>query len=192
MRKISVFNFISLDGYYAGPGGDISWAKARQGDEQDQEENDFGRKGVGAGNILLFGRITYEMMAGYWPSPAAMKNSPEMAEGMNKAEKIVFSRTLKKTTWNNSRVAGGEMVEAIRKLRREPGKDMTVLGSGSIVTQLAQEGLIDEYQLMIHPVVLGKGSSIFGGISGHLNLDLTGTRSFPSGVVLLSYRPVKN
>jgi len=192
MRKISVFNFISVDGYYAGPGGDISWAKARQDDEQDPEESDFGRKGVGAGNILLFGRITYEMMAGYWPSPMAMKNSPEMAEGMNKAEKIVFSRTLKKAAWNNSRIAGGEMVEAIRKLRQEPGKDMTVLGSGSIVTQLAQEGLIDEYQLMIHPVVLGKGSSIFGGVSRQLDLELTATRSFTSGVVLLCYRPVKN
>ena len=128
------------------------------------------------------------MMASYWPTPIAIKNDPIVAEGMNKADKIVFSRTLTKAEWNNTRLVRDNMAEEIQKMKRQTGKDMTVLGSGSIVTQLAQAGLIDEYQFMVDPVVLGEGTPIFKGIGHKLDLNLIATRTFKSGVVLLSYQ----
>jgi dihydrofolate reductase len=130
------------------------------------------------------------MMASYWPTPMAIKNDPVVAEGMNSAEKIVFSRTLKKAGWNNTRLIKDNIAEEIRSLKQQSGKDMTILGSGSIVTQFAQEGLIDEYQIMVDPVVLGLGTPLLGGIKQKLDLKLTGTRTFKSGVVLLCYQPL--
>ncbi|CAG0953247.1 partial dihydrofolate reductase, partial [Anaerolineae bacterium] len=121
----------------------------------------------------------------------ALKDSPVVAEGMNKADKIVFSRTLNKVEWNNTRLVKDKMVEEIRKLKQMPGKDMTVLGSGSIVTQFAEQGLIDEYQIMIDPVAIGAGTPIFKGIKHKLDLKLVTTRTFRSGVVLLCYQPVE-
>jgi dihydrofolate reductase len=111
---------------------------------------------------------------------------------MNKADKIVFSRTLKKAGWNNTRLVEDNIVEEIMKMKRMPGKDMTLLGSGSIVTLFAEQGLIDEYQVMVDPVVLGRGTPIFKGIKHKLDLKLIATRTFKSGVVLLSYQPAMN
>jgi dihydrofolate reductase len=112
----------------------------------------------------FFGRVTYAMMASYWPTPIAIKNDPLVAEGMNNADKIVFSRTLKKVEWNNTRLVKDNIVEEIKKMKQQPGKDMTVLGSGSILTQFAEQDLIDEYQIMVDPVVLGRGTQIFKNI----------------------------
>ena len=131
------------------------------------------------------------MMASYWPTPDAIKNAPIVAEGMNNADKIVFSRTLKKVEWNNTRLVKDNIVEEIKKMKRMPGKDMTLLGSGSILTQFAEQGLIDEYQIMVDPVVIGDGTPIFKGIKHKLDLKLTMTRAFKSGVVLLCYQPVE-
>jgi len=185
MRKLSVFNFITLHGYVAGPNGDISWHR------HGAEENAYAAEGLKAGSTLLFGRVTYEMMAGYWPTPMAIKNDPIIAEGMNMADKIVFSRTMKKAGWNNTRLVKDNIAEEIRKMKQKPGKDMTVLGSGSIVTQFAEQGLIDEYQFMVDPVALGDGTPIFKGITHKLDLKLTSTRTFKSGVVLLCYEPAE-
>jgi dihydrofolate reductase len=186
MRKLIVFNFVTLDSYFEGPKkGDISWHR------HGAEENAYAAEGLKSGSTLLFGRVTYEMMASYWPTPAAIKNDPIVAAGMNKADKIVFSRTLKKAEWNNTRLVKDNIVEEVRKMKRMPGKDMTVLGSGSIVTQLAEQGLIDEYQIMVDPVVIGDGTPIFKGIKHKLDLKLTRTRTFQSGVVLLCYQPLE-
>jgi dihydrofolate reductase len=182
MRKLAIFNFITLDGYYKGPKEDISWHR------HGAEENAYAAESLNAGNTLLFGRKTYEMMASYWPTPMAIKNDPIVAEGMNKADKIVFSRTLIKAEWNNTRLVKDDMAEEIQKMKRQTGKDMTVLGSGSIVTQLAQAGLVDEYQFMVDPVVLGDGTPIFRGLGHKLDLKLAATRTFKSGVVLLRYQ----
>jgi dihydrofolate reductase len=184
MRKVTVFNFITLNGYFKGPKGDISWHR------HGAEENEYAASNLKSGGTLLFGRLTYEMMANYWPTPIAIKNDPIVAAGMNHADKIVFSRTLKKVEWSNTRLVKDNIVEEIRKMKQQPGKDMTVLGSGSIVAQFAEQDLIDEYQIMVDPVVLGRGTSIFKGIKHKLDLKLTGTRTFKSGVVLLSYQPV--
>jgi dihydrofolate reductase len=186
MRKLSVFNFTTMNGYCKGPNGDISWHQHGNG-----EEAEFAREGAGSGSTLLFGRVTYEMMARVWPSPDAIKNMPEVAEGMNKADKIVFSMTLKKAEWNNTRLVKDNMVEEVRKMKQMPGKDMTILGSGSIITQLAEAGLIDEYQFMLDPIALGAGTSLFQSMRNPLNLKLTSSRIFKSGTVLLNYAPIR-
>jgi len=135
--------------------------------------------------------VTYEMMASYWPTPAAIKNEPIVAQGMNSADKIVFSRTLKKAEWNNTRLMKDNIVEEIRKMKLVPGKDMTVLGSGSIVTQFTERGLIDEYQIMVDPVVISSGTPIFKDLKHKLDLKLTMAKIFKSGVVLLCYQPMQ-
>lgn len=185
MRKVIVFNFVTLNGYFKGPKGDISWHK------HDAEENEYAVEMLKSGNTLLFGRVTYELMVSYWPTPNAIENDPIIAEGMNNADKIVFSRTLKKVEWNNTRLVKDNIEEEIGKMKQMPGKDMTLLGSGSILTQFAEQGLIDEYQIMVDPVVLGDGTPIFKGIKHQLDLKLTSTRTFRSGVVLLCYQPVE-
>ncbi len=181
MRKINAYNFITLNGFYKGLQGDISWHK------HGAEENTFSEKSLEAENILLFGRVTYEMMAGFWPTPAAHQHSPVVAKEMNDAEKIVFSRTLNNADWNNTLLIKDNIFEEIRKMKALPGKDMTILGSGSIVTQFAEQQLLDSYQLMIDPVVIKNGTAIFNEINCDLNLKLVETRSFKSEVVLLSY-----
>jgi dihydrofolate reductase len=185
MRKLTIFNFITLDGYFEGPNRDISWHY------HNAETDEYAIEMLKYGSTLLFGRLTYELMAGYWSSPDAIKYAPLVAEGMNKADKIVFSRTLKKAEWNNTRVVIGDIGEEIKKMKQMPGKDMAVLGSGSIVTQFAEQGLIDEYQIMVDPVVLGDGTPLFKGIKHRLDLKLTSTRTFKNGVVLLCYRPIE-
>jgi dihydrofolate reductase len=186
MRKITAFNFITLNGCYKGPKGDISWHR------HGAEENQYAAEGLKFGSTLLFGRVTYEMMASYWPTPIAIKNDPIVAEGMNNADKIVFSRTLKKAEWNNTKLVKDNIAEEIKKMKQMPGKDMTLLGSGSILTQFAEQSLIDEYQIMVDPVVIGDGTPIFKDIRHKLDLKLTMTRTFKSGVVLLCYQPAGN
>jgi dihydrofolate reductase len=183
MRKLIVFNLMTLDGYFEGQDGDISWHNV------DEEFNRYAIEKVKAGNTLLFGRVTYELMAGYWPTPEAIKNDPIVAERMNNLPKIVFSRTLDQVHWNNTRLVKGDMLSEIRKMKQESGNNMTILGSGSIVSQLAPQGLIDEFQVMLNPVVLGKGKTMFQGIQDKLALRLTKTRVFYNGNVLLHYEP---
>lgn len=183
MGKLTVFNFITLNGYFEGQKGDIGWHK------HGAEEGEYSAEMLRLRNTLLLGRVTYEMMASYWPSPMAAESFPEVAAGMNSAEKVVFSKTLKKADWKNSRIVKDNIEEEIRKMKKIPGKDMTVLGSGSIVARLAEAGLIDEYQIMVDPVAIGKGTPVFQGIRHTLDLKLTETRTFKSGVVLLSYQP---
>lgn len=181
MRKLTVFNFISLNGYFKGANGDISWAHNRP-------ENEYGAEMLKAGNTLLFGRVTYELMVQFWPTPEAMKSAPEIAEGMNNAEKIVFSRTLEKVEWNNARLMKDNIVDEITKLKQTPGNNMTLLGSGSIVTQFADAGLIDEFQILVHPVALSEGTPILKDIKDTLELKLINSRAFDSGNVLLVYQ----
>jgi dihydrofolate reductase len=181
MEKLTMYNFITLNGYFKGPGGDISWHV------HGEEENEYAAEMIGLGDILLFGRVTYEMMAGYWPTEFAIKNDPVVAEGMNKAEKIVFSRTLERAEWNNTRLIKDNIIDEIKRMKQLSDRNLTILGSGSIVNQFAEYELIDEYQFMVDPVVLGSGTPLFKGISNNFNLKLTGTRTFKSGVVLLNY-----
>jgi dihydrofolate reductase len=185
MRKLSVFNFLTLNGFYKGLAEDISWHK------HGEEEAEFASEGAKTESVLLYGRKTYEMMASFWPTPEGKKFNADVAEGMNNSEKIVFSKTLKAATWQNTRIIRDNIVEEIKKLKKTPGKDMTMLGSGSILTQFADAGLIDVYQFMVDPVALGDGTPLFNGLSKSLDLKLTGSKTFRTGVVLLNYEPTK-
>ncbi len=187
MRKLVVFNQVTLDGYFAGMNGDISWAYK---DNKDAEWNAFVAGNASGGGQLLFGRITYELMASYWPTPHAIENDPVVAERMNNLPKVVFSRTLDKASWKNTKLVKGSLAAEVRKMKKAPGEGMAILGSGSIASQLAQEGLIDEFQIVVNPVVLGKGRTVFDGIKSKLNLKLTKTRTFGNGNVLLCYEPM--
>ncbi len=187
MRRLIVFNQVTLDGYFAGPGGDISWAKARQ----DPEFHEFVQQNARGGGVLVFGRITYELMASYWPTPLAAQNDPAVAERMNNLPKIVFSRTLAEAAWSNTTLVQGDLAAEIRRLKREPGDDMAILGSGSLVAQLADAGLIDEYQLVVYPIVLGHGRTMFDGVKKPLPMKLSRSRTFANGNVFLSYVPAE-
>jgi len=186
MPKLTVFNSISVDGYFKAPDGDLGWAHRAD----DAEWNEFVAGNASqAGGRLLFGRVTYEMMASYWPTPMAAQNDPIVAKGMNELQKIVFSRTLDKVTWKNTRLVKGDLAKEVRNLKKDPGDDIVVLGSGSIVAQLAREDLIDEYQLVTVPVVLGKGTTLFHGLDRQVPLKRTKTRAFKNGNVLVCYEP---
>jgi dihydrofolate reductase len=185
MRRVTAFESVTLDGYFADVNGDMSWAHKR-----DAEWNAFVGGNASGGGALLFGRVTYDMMASFWPTPAAMERAPVVAEGMNSMPKVVFSRTLEKASWKNTKLVKGDLAAEVRKMKGEPGPDMTILGSGSLVSQLAQAGLIDEFQIVVNPIVLGKGKSLFDGVQDKLTLKLIKTRAFGNGNVVLYYEPM--
>jgi dihydrofolate reductase len=184
MRKLLAFINVTLDGYFAGPNGELDWAH-RAG--KDPEWDAFVAENAKSGGTLLLGRVTYEIMVSYWPTPEAKKNDPVVAEGMNSAPKIVFSRTLDKVSWSNTKVIKGDLATEVRKLKQESGPNIATLGSGSIVSQLTQAGLIDEYQLVVHPVVIGQGKALFPDVKKMKTLKLKQSRAFGNGNVLLSY-----
>ncbi len=183
MRKLLVFNSVTVDGYFTDANGDMSWAHRKS----DPEWDEFVAGNAKSGGELLFGRITYELMVSFWPTPAAAKQFPTVAEGMNNSPKVVFSRTLENVSWQNTRLLKGNLVEEVRKLKQEAGDHLVIMGSGSIISQLALEDLIDEYQMVVNPIVLGAGRTMFDGIKERLNLKLTNSRTFANGNVLLCY-----
>lgn len=184
MRKLVVFNQVTLDGFFADLQGNMSWAH-----KDDVEWNAFVAENAGGGGQLIFGRVTYDMMASFWPTPHAAEIMPVVAERMNNLPKVVFSRTLDEARWSNTKLVKGDLAAEIRRMKEEPGEGLVILGSGSIVSQLAQENLIDAYQLVVNPVVLGSGRSMFDGVEKKLALKLTNTRTFGNGNVLLCYEP---
>jgi dihydrofolate reductase len=186
MRKITAYVFTTLNGFYKTPDEDISWHK------HGEEELKYSEEMLALENVLLFGRKTFEHMAAFWPTDMAKEMFPEVAKGMNKAEKLVFSKTTIEVNWENTQRVSGDIVEKIRLLKQSPGKDLTILGSGSVVTLLTDHQLIDEYEIMIDPVALGEGTTIFSGVKNKLNLELTNTRNFKSGVILLCYKSLQS
>ena len=170
MRKLIVFNHVTLDGYFVDANGGMGWAKT---DNTDAEWNAFVAENASGGGVLVFGRITYQLMAGFWPTPFAIENMPDVAEGMNRMPKVVFSRTLDSVSWSNARLVKTDMATEIRRMKQESGEGMAILGSGSIVSQLTQERLIDEYQMVVNPLVLGKGRTMFEGIREKLPMGVS-------------------
>ena len=185
MRKLKAFNLMTLDGYFCGENGDISWHMV------DEEFQELANAAANSGNTLLFGRVTYQLMASYWPTDEGLRDDPLIAAGMNRSEKIVFSRSIDRADWHNTRLVKGDLIAEVRRLKAGSGSDLTVLGSGSIVAQLAEEELIDEYQLLLNPVALGKGRTMFEGISRRLEFRLIRSRTFGNGNMLLCYEPVR-
>jgi dihydrofolate reductase len=186
MRKLIVFNHVSLDGYFVDAKGDMSWAKTAAPDE---EWNSFVAENASGGAVLVFGRVTYDLMASFWPTAVATQHMPVVAERMNNLPKIVFSRTMKQASWNNTRLVTGDPATEVRKLKKESGEGLAIMGSGSIVSQLTEAGLIDEYQIVVNPIVLGNGRTLFEGVTRKVSLRLSTSRAFRNGNVLLCYQP---
>jgi len=181
MRRVLFFMMVTVDGYYAGPNGEIDWHNT------DDEFNEFAIAQLNEVDTLLFGRVTYEMMASYWPTPEAVKNDPVVAEKMNATPKIVFSRSLTEPRWQNTRLVKEGFAAEVTKLKQQPGKDLIIFGSSGLASSFVDHGLLDEARIMINPVVLGQGKSVFQGINDRLRLRLQRTRIFRSGNVLLYY-----
>lgn len=182
MKNVVLFNLITLDGFFAGPNGEIDWHRV------DDEFNDFAIEQLNNASRLIFGRVTYQMMASYWPTPSALKDDPIVANKMNSISKIVVSRTLKSADWSNTRLVNGNLAGEIAELKRQPGGDLFVFGSGDLAATMIEQGLIDQYRLLVNPVVLGSGMPMFKGIHQPLHFKLASTRSFRNGNVLLIYQ----
>ena len=176
-----MWNLLSLDGYFEGPKSwDLDFHKYAWGDELDQFSKDQ-LKTVGA---LLYGRVTYEGMASYWSS-----QKDEKADYMNNLPKIVFSKTLKQVTWNNTRLVKGDAAEEVMKLKQLPGKDLFVFGSANLSSTFIQKGLFDEYRLCLVPVILGQGNPLFKPGQEKIAMKLLETRPLKTGGVILRYQP---
>ena len=185
MRKVFLFNMTTLDGFFEGPNQDISWHNV------DEEFNEFAIDQLNEIDTLLFGRVTYQLMASYWPTEAAINDDPEVAGLMNSLPKIVFSRTLDQADWNNSRLVKENIAEEVLNLKQQPGKDIAIFGSSDLAVTLAESSLIDEYRIIVNPVFLGHGTPLLKGIKEKVNLKLLKARTFKSGNVLLYYEPEK-
>lgn len=184
MRKLIFFMLTSLDGYFEAPGSDISWHNV------DEEFNEFAIEQLDTVGMLLFGRVTYEMMASYWPTSEALADDPVVAGKMNDLPKVVFSKTLPAADWQNTRQVQDNFPAEISSLKQQPGKDLFIFGSSDLAVGLMQYNLIDEFRIMINPVVLGGGKALFNGIQSKFEMKLLKTRQFKSGNVLLYYAPM--
>jgi dihydrofolate reductase len=186
MGRIHVFNHISIDGFFAGLVGELDWFYALP---YDDEWYKYTHSQAGTSATLVFGSTTYEMMKSYWPTQEAIKSDPGMANSVNNSPKVVFSKSLKsvkeENNWKNITLYHEIILEEILRLKRK--NDITILGSGSIIQQFADLNLIDEYFLVVVPVVLGKGKSFFRNVNKR-NLKLNEARSFNNGIVLLHYK----
>ena len=183
MRNVFHFMMVSLDGFFEGPHQEIDWHNV------DEEFNDFAIKQLNEIGTLLFGRVTYQLMASYWPTPAALTDDPIVAEKMNSTPKVVFSTTLSTVDWANTRLVRSDAAEEVAKLKQQPGKDLAIFGSADLTTALLQAGLVDELRIMVNPVILGNGKPLFADLPNRVQLTLRDTRVFRSGNVLLCYQP---
>ncbi len=176
---------MSVDGLFAGPKGEIDWHNY---DDEMGAHSVQQLKSLGA---LIFGRITYELMASYWPTPNGIKSEPVVAGIMNSIPKIVFSETLKEVRdgplWKHVTVFHAIKPEEIIKMKEQEGGDIAIFGSGTIVQQFTNLGLIDEYRLIVNPLILGNGKPLFKDIKDKRNLKLLNTRVFKNGNALLTY-----
>ncbi len=186
MRKLVMFNRMSLDGFFAGPNGEIDWFI--NDPEVDQALHQMMQP-----DTLLMGRVTYELFVSFWPHVGNDPNVPEgvrqMAAELNQMTKLVFSRTLAEVTWVNTQLGHGDVVQQVEAIKEGTGADITIFGSGSIVQQLADARLIDEYLVVVTPVILGQGKPLFLDVN-QLSLQLLKAKSFVSGNILLHYRQI--
>ncbi len=182
MRKIIVSEMITLDGFFEDTTKGIAWHQINE------EFLEYARELLNNADTLLFGRITYQMMAAYWSNAA--NEDAVITHKMNHLNKIVFTKTLKRASWNNSQIARGSLPEEIVNLKKMPGKDIGILGSGTLVSELTRLGLIDEYRLAVNPVILGSGNPLFKGIPDKVSLKLFQIKTLGTGVVILYYKRV--
>jgi dihydrofolate reductase len=188
MRKIIVFNRVSIDGFFAGPNGE-----SHEWFINDPKVDKAAHEMMNP-DTILFGRETYEIFEDFWPGQLKDKDAPKelknTARELNGMTKLVFSRRLKKVSWENSELMHGDLIKEVKKLKHGKGADIVIFGSGTIIQQLTEEKLIDEYLLVVTPVVLGTGISFFKNVR-KFDLELFKTKSFKSGNVMLHYRTSK-
>jgi dihydrofolate reductase len=183
VRKIFAFIMTTLDGYYEGPNQEFDFWVV------DEEFNRFALEQLDEVDTLLLGRVTYQGMAAYWPTPAGEQDDPNVAARMNGLSKIVVSRTLDEVEWVNTQLMTGDVVTELTTLKEQPAKDIAILGSSDLTASLLQTGLLDEVRIMVNPVVLGAGKSVFRTAGERAALKLLKSTRFTSGNVLLYYQP---
>ena len=179
-----MFNLITLDGYFEGENKwDIAWHQV------DGEFNTFSIEQLTEAGGLIFGRVTYLGMASFWPTATAIKDDPIVASLMNSISKYVFTNTLDKADWNNTQIIKGEAALELKKLKQVSGKDLFIFGSADLASTFIRNDLIDEYRLIVNPIVLGTGNPLFKPTGQMLKLKLFDTKTFQNGNVLLYYQP---
>ncbi len=181
MRKLIMWNMVTLDGFFEGPKSwEIDWHDYVWGEELEQLSIEQSK----SAGTLLFGRVTYQGMAAYWTSATG-----EIADFMNTIPKIVFSRTLDKAEWKNTKLVKENAAEEVAKLKQQPGKDLFIFGSANLSSTLMRHSLIDEYRLGLTPIILGGGNPLFKASPTRLNMKLVEARPLKSGCVILRYQP---
>ena len=186
MRTLIASTFLSLDGFMVGQNEDMGWVMNNFNEEMGKYAGDL----MSSMDAILLGRVTYQIMINFWP--ANTEATAPGADKMNNTPKVVFSRTLDKADWGkykNVRVVKGNVAQEIAKLKQQPGKNMVIYGSANLVQGLTRLGLIDEYQILVHPILLGAGKPLFAGLSQPVNLKLTKSETYKNGVVVLYYQP---
>jgi dihydrofolate reductase len=185
MRTLSSFIMTTLDGFYAGPNEEFDWPNV------DDEFIRFSISQINDADAILFGRRTYEALASYWPTPQSQRNDPALTRLMNGMPKIVFSSTLERADWENTTLVTGDLAAEVTKLKDQPGKELIVFGSQELTGNLIRLGRLDELRVMVNPVTLSQGRSMFQSMAGRVRLRLLQTRVFSgSGNVLLTYEPL--
>jgi dihydrofolate reductase len=187
MRKVIFLVHMSLDGFTAGPNGEMDWITVDDEIFLDAIELQ------NTADVALFGRVNYEGFASYWPTvaanPASSPSDLDHARWLDASTKIVFSKTLKKVNWQNTRIVSDDIAGEMTRLKTQPGKNLILFGGATIASAFMKLGLIDEYRINVNPVVLGGGKSLFGDLKKDLKLKLIHARTFSSGVVSLAYQP---
>lgn len=181
MKKIIFQMSVSLDGYIEGPNHEIGWHLV------DDEFNAYAVEMLKATDVLIMGRKTYELMAGYWPT--AEDNDPVVKERMNSTPKLVFSRTLKNVEWQNSRLATGSIADEVARLKQVPGDGVLTVGRSELAASFLDQGLMDELHIILTPILLGGGKTVLDGIKRRYPLRLLSTQQFNSGNVVVTYEP---
>jgi len=184
MRALASFLMTSVDGFHEGTNHELDWHNV------DGEFQDFALQQLSAADTLIFGRVTYQMMAGYWTSAGAAASDPLVATKMNEMPKLVFSSKLLGADWSGTTVVSGDPAAAMAGLKSSPGGELLVLGSARLTARLAESGQLDELRIMVNPVALGRGNSLMQSLGSRLRLELLRARVFASGNVLLTYRPL--
>lgn len=176
---------MSLDGFVAGPNGELNWAKV------DEEIFDYVGKRIGEGDTALYGRVTYQMMEDYWPTagakPTATKHDVEHSKWYSKVRKVVLSKTMRETGLTNTRIISDNLPDRINEIKQQPGKDILLFGSPTATHSLIQQNLIDGYWLFVNPIILGRGIPLFADMKDKIELKLLSTQRFTSGVTELNY-----
>lgn len=183
MRTIFLLMNVSVDGYFEAPGHDLSWTTS--------SFDTFSPDGSQTVDTFLLGRRTYEMMKSFWPTPQAKEVAPEVAKVMNETHKVVASRQPFDPGWHNVTVISGDVAAEVKKLKAQPGKTIAIFGSNTLCVSLMQEGLIDQFNILVNPVALGEGTPLFAGLPNRVALRLRETQRFDSGTALLVYEPVR-